>query len=180
MEQRRLDMDGGGCLVIREDGGLVWLEARREEDGRGLYKVWLRGGQNRRLLLGTLAPEGGGLRLCRRLTRDRLAREGCWPVAGAECALAFPFEGSWRRERCPRVGDPIVARSLEGRQVLVRRERDGFRLALPFDSGRPFPLPALFCLANVERLEGGEHVVYCFDRQGRPVAGYKPGVDGQD
>ena len=180
MGQRRFDMNGGGSLVLREDGGLVWLEARREEDGRGLYKVWLRGELGGRLLLGTLAPEGGSLRLFRRLSRDRLAREGCGPVTGAECALAFPFEGGWRRECCPRVGDPIVARSLEGRQMLVRREGDGVCIALPFDPQRAFPLPALFCLACIERVEGRVHAVYRFDCQGRPVLGYKEGADGQE
>ena len=38
-----LDMSGGGTLSVREDGLRVYLEARREPDGLGLYKVWLTG-----------------------------------------------------------------------------------------------------------------------------------------
>lgn len=55
-----LDMSGGGTLSVREDGLRVYLEARREPDGLGLYKVWLTGQGGGRFLLGTLAPGGGG------------------------------------------------------------------------------------------------------------------------
>ena len=64
-----LDMSGGGTLSVREDGLRVYLEARREPDGLGLYKVWLTGRGSGRFLLGTLAPEGEGLRLRRKARR---------------------------------------------------------------------------------------------------------------
>ena len=95
-----LDMSGGGTLSIREDGLRVYLEARREADGLGLYKVWLTGRGSGRFLLGTLAPEGERLRLRRNLSRTQLEMADCWPVAGAESKLAFSFarNGGW--ERC--------------------------------------------------------------------------------
>lgn len=54
-----LDMSGGGTLSVREDGLRVYLEARREPDGLGLYKVWLTG-QGRALSAGHPGPGGGG------------------------------------------------------------------------------------------------------------------------
>ena len=164
---KRFELDGGGWLSVDEDGGLVRLEVRREDDGCGLYKVWLKGTGGGRRLLGTLSPEAGGLRLCRRVTRESLMRDGCWPLAGGECILAFSFGSGWRRQSCPKLNDPIAGR-LEGRQVLMCREGEALHIALPFDTGRPFPLPGLFCLGRVERIEGATHVVYTFDRQGRP------------
>ena len=73
-----LDMSGGGTLSVREDGLRVYLEARREADGLGLYKVWLTGRGSGRFLLGTLAPEGEGLRLRRNLSRTQLEMADCW------------------------------------------------------------------------------------------------------
>ena len=95
--ERRLEMAGGGTLTLNREGAYVRLEAQRAADGRGLYKVWLLGGQGRRMLAGTLAPEEGKLRLQRRLSVGQLEQEGCWPVEGAEAVLAFSFErkGAW-------------------------------------------------------------------------------------
>ena len=42
MEQR-IEMRGGGSLTFRQEGTKLQLEAERPEDGRGLYKAWLRG-----------------------------------------------------------------------------------------------------------------------------------------
>jgi hypothetical protein len=167
--ERRWEMTGGGELAVTDDGGLVRLEAQREDDGRGLYKVWLQGEGSGRLLLGTLCPDGGRLRLCRRLTRQSLTASGCWPLAGARCVLAWSFGRGWIRSLCPPVADGVVGPGLEGRQVLQhRQEGGGFRLAFPLDPRRPFPLPALFCIGRVERVEGEVCVVYDFDGQGRP------------
>jgi hypothetical protein len=52
--------------------------------------------------------------------------------------------------------------------MLCRREQDGFRLAAPFSTDGPVALESLFCLARVERLEGRRHLVWQFDRAGRP------------
>ena len=49
----KIMLEGGGTLSLREDGPRVHTEARRQNDGQGLYKVWLRGGGKGRLLLGT-------------------------------------------------------------------------------------------------------------------------------
>ena len=95
----KIMLEGGGTLSLREDGPRVHTEARRQNDGQGLYKVWLRGGGKGRLLLGTLVPEGGELVLSRTLSRRTLEDAGCWPVAGGKAVMAYPFTeksaGEW-------------------------------------------------------------------------------------
>ena len=75
MEQR-IEMRGGGSLTFRQEGTKLHLEVERPEDGRGLYKAWLRGSRGGKLLLGTLAPERGRLRLQRSLSLE-IGRASC-------------------------------------------------------------------------------------------------------
>ena len=165
-------MGGGGSLTLRRDGPRVVLEAERPLDGRGLYKVWLHGDRGGRLLLGTLAPERGALRLRRVLSVGELERAGCWPQFRAEAPLAFSFEaqgGKWYCEQHPErlLADPVLRGQVQG-PMLCRKEEGGFSLSAPFRADRPMPLSALFCLARVERREGRAHLVWTFDREGQP------------
>ena len=50
-----------------------------------------------------------------------------------------------------------------------KTERSRRYVALPYDALRPFPLPALFCLARICRIGGRDYVVYAFDSGERPV-----------
>lgn len=182
MEQR-LDMRGAGTLVLRQEGPRIHLEASRPEDGRGLYKVWLTGQKGGRLLLGTMAPEGAGLRLKRTLSLGELERAGCWPLTGAETILAFPFSSAerWYCEQHPEqlTDDPVLRRQLKS-PMLCRRGRDGFWLAAPFRTDSPVALEALFCLARMESLEGRPHLVWSFDEKGRPKIPHKKEHTGKD
>ena len=149
---------------------LVCTEAVRPNDGRGLYKVWLHG-QGGRLLLGTLAPEGDGLRLRRRLSRSELESSGCWPVTGGETVLAFAFERDvWKREEHPErlLRDGVLRSAVRGQSMLLWRREGGFYLAASFDPARPFPLVPLFCFAKIQRVEGKSYAVFYFDREGNP------------
>lgn len=182
LEQREIQLRGGGRLTFWEEGQLVQLQASRPDDGRGLYKVWVRG-MGGRLLLGTLATEGDVLRLHRRLSRSQLERAGCWPIMGGESVLAFSFPHShWRREAHPErmVKDVVLCRALNGQSVLLRRQEGGFCLAAPFDHTRPFPLTPLFCLSDIRRVEGRAHAVFYFDREGDPVAPHKESDSGEN
>ncbi|MCI8422560.1 MAG: hypothetical protein HFF50_03360 [Lawsonibacter sp.] len=179
MEQR-LEMAGGGRLLLRQEGPRVRAEAVRPADGQGLYKAWLLGRDGARYLLGTLAPEGNRLVLRRSLSLGELERAGCWPPEGAEAPLAFPFQ-TWERWHCERsperlVRDPLLRPHLR-QPLLCRRGQEGFCLAAPFRPECPVPLVPLFCLARVERLEGRPHLVWRFDREGRPLL---PTVKSQD
>lgn len=174
MEEQTLALNGGGRLYVRQEGMLVCMEAARPNDGRGLYKVWIRGATGR-LLIGTLAPEGGGLRLRRRLSRTELERSGCWPVTGGEVILTFAFDrsrpSSWTRTDHPErlVHDEVLARSVRGHTMLLRRNANGFCLAARFDPDHPFPVTPLFCLTRVERLDGVYHLLFEFDVHGNPI-----------
>lgn len=171
--EEQLKMGGGGSLILRQDGLNVHLEAERPADGRGLYKVWLHGERGGKLLLGTLAPEGGKLRLRRTLSVNALERAGCWPRFRAEAPLAFAFDSQpaqgWYCEQRPErlVRDPVLKAALAG-PILCRREEQGFSLSVPFRTDRPLPLCALFCLARVERREGRPHIVWNFNARGDP------------
>lgn len=167
----RLTLEGGGFLTVFQEGGRIRLEAERTEDGKGLYKVWLRGMGGGRMLLGTLAPENGALRLRRVLSRGALEQAGCWPVKGAEVVLAFPFAqaGQWYCESQPArfVRDPVVRRQLKGAMLCCRAEGE-IRFAAPFRTDAPLVLETLACLAQVELLEGRPHLVWRFDQSGQP------------
>ena len=176
-------MQGGGTLSLRQDGPRLHLDAVRPEDGRGLYKVWLTGQGGERVLLGTMAPEGGRLRLSRTLSVSRLQQQGCWPVEGAEAALAFPFAATqrWYCEHNPQslIQDPLLREQMKG-AMLCRKKGDGFCLAAPFSPDRPVALTALFCLAQVESLEGRPHFIWNFDAKGSPKLPYKMEGKGKD
>ena len=164
-------LKGGGQLLVWQEGMWVRLEAMRPDDGRGLYKVWVCGDEGR-FLLGTLVPERGGLRLCRRISRSELERSGCWPVTGGEAVLAFSFAQSrWRGEEHPErlVKDVVLQQELRGHSMRLRRRESGFCLAAEYHPGRPFPLPALFCLCAVEQVDGRAHAVFYFDGEGNPI-----------
>ena len=168
-----MEMVGGGTLLLRQEGPRVRLEAERPSDGRGLYKVWLHGDRGGKLLLGTLVPEGDRRRLSRTLSVGELERAGCWPDFRVEAPLAFTFSeergGRWYCEQHPDrlVSDPVLRGQLRS-PMPCRRGREGFWLAAPFRTNAPVPMNALFCLARLERLEGGPHLVWEFDGEGRP------------
>lgn len=167
-----MELAGGGSLTVREEGVRVRLEAVRPDNGLGVYKVWVRGAGGR-MLLGTLEPENGLLRLGRTLSRRSLEQAGCWPVSGGEAVLAVPLRpagSGWRREERPgRLLEDAVLRESAGEgALLLRWEEGGFSLAAAYDPDRPFPLAPLFCLGHVEDVGGRLHLVYCFDNAGRP------------
>lgn len=183
--EEQMAMGGGGILTLRQDGLRVHMEASRPADGKGLYKVWLHGSQGGKLLLGTLAPENGRLVLRRTLTVGALERAGCWPQFRAEAPLAFPFAGvntgKWYCEQHPErlLADPVLQKQLSG-AMLCQKDQSGFSLAAPFRPDRPVALPALFCLARVERWDGRPHLVWTFDSNGHPKIPHKSKQAGTD
>ena len=182
LEQWEIRLGGGGKLYLWEEGQLVQLRAFRPDDGRGLYKVWVRGAGGR-LLLGTLVPEGKGLGLQRRISRGQLERAGCWPVVGGETVLAFAFvQNGWQWEKNPEylVKDVVLSQVLKGKSVRIKRRQGGFSLAAIFDTGRPFPVVPLFCLSVIERVEGDRCAVFFFDREGDPVPPHNQRRDGEN
>ena len=166
----------GGAVTVRQEGERAVCQAIRAVDKKGLYKAWLLG-ERGKVLLGTLIPEGGALRLRRVMEVSALERQGAWPPRGGEVALAFSFADQvppspeWCWADCPGrlLEDGLLSHCL--RQVkrgLLKRDVEGFFLAFPWSSREPFPLPPLFCLARVETMGERRYVVFRFSRQGKP------------
>ena len=61
-----------------------------------------------------------------------------------------------------------MLRQLLRRPMLCRKTGEGFQLAVPFSTQRPVALSTLLCLARMTRVEGKPHLVWSFDRAGRP------------
>ena len=181
--EKKMDMGGGGWLAADRDGPRVRLEAARPDDGKGLYKVWLRGSRGGELLLGTMIPQGGELRLSRTLSVDELERAGCWPDFRGESLLAFSFGreqgGGWYCEQRPArfFGDPLLKRQAAG-PLLCRKGRGGVSVAVPFRPDRPLPLIGMICLARAERWPSGVHLVWLLDERGWPAGEKQEGKPG--
>lgn len=134
------------------------------DPGDGLYRAFLQGPAGE-LLLGVLEPAGAELRLCRRFYSRDVAALGT-PLRG-ESRRSFAFEGGdhWRETVCPMelFREEFLRRRLKTiRRAWWRREGERLILALPLERGRPFPLEALFCLAQIRRVEGRTCAVYAF------------------
>lgn len=178
MEQRFQLGRPGGVLTVRDEGAKAVFEAQMPDDRQGLYKVYLTGGGGS-LLLGTLMPENGALRLRRTLTVAELKQKGCWPVTRGEARLAYSFGAAeqsgipgWTRENDPArlMGDRVLAHAAaELRGALLRREAGGFALAAPVEQSGGFPMSPLFCFAHVETLQGRPYAVFHFNAHGCPI-----------
>lgn len=175
---------------VEEEKGRACLRASRPDDGRGLYRAWVRGPMAR-CLLGTMSPSGGRLVLRRVLPVADLRAKGCWPVVAVEEELSFPFRRSgpspggrlpmgWRRPKGLEFPDPLVSKAFhESRGAIYREEPEGgFTLAYPFTAGRPFPLVPLFCLARFAAIEGETYLLFSFGREKDPILPHNPSPYG--
>ena len=167
-----------GEVTVCPQGARTELRAFMDDPGDGLYRVFLLGEQGE-LPLGVLAPENGRLELCRRLYSRDVAALG--PLLRGEARRSFRFQDApqaiqpdqsrWHETHCP--AQLFQSRFLQNRLRPVgrawwRREGALLVLALPLEEGRPFPLEALFCLGQVQCVEGIRCVVYTF-REEEPV-----------
>ena len=170
MEQR-MEMTGGGTLVLTRLDGRVALRAEKEDCRDGLYKIWLKGESGKRCLMGTLTPEGAGFRLTRTVAVRELEMAGCWPVTGAEAVRAFAFSdhGPWNTEEHPErlFKDPVLRGQVRG-PMFYRRGSSGFQLAARFRKDCPVALPSLFCFSQLGEIGGHPCLVWNFEWDGRP------------
>lgn len=178
MERRFSLLDGRGWLSIREVQGHVECKAELPDDKKGLYKGWLIGSGGK-APLGAFVPENGVLRLTRTIRVAELERQGAWPATGGEAALAYSvgqergkrtLPAGWCRVAEPArlLGEPLLVRAWEGGEALYQKDMQGFCLARRFRTDRPFPLPPLFCFAQIRELEGVRYVVFPFRPGGCP------------
>ena len=164
------DSKSVGELTTEREALYTWFEVWCRLPEKGLWCAWAVGEQGE-LRLGVLEPRGDQAAIRRRFS-DRLTG----PVGRlrwGELRPAHPSEpGDWLTAE--RAGElfrsPWLREQLRNTSGVLTRKAQGRRyVALPYDAGRPFPLPALFCLARVCRIGGRDYVVYAFDGGERPV-----------
>lgn len=161
-----------GEITLEERGSQVVVRAAMATPGDGLlYRAALLG-ERGELPLGVMEPQGGQLVLCRRLYRRDVAALG--PLLHGEARQSFAFAGPrlWRRTTRPGAlfqSQWLRERLTDCAAALWRRDGERLYVALPYDPAQPFPLETLFCLAQLERIDGKPWVVYSFDRAEQPV-----------
>lgn len=174
MEQRYAMSQGLGVLLVKENGPRILVSAERPDDGSGLYKAffWGNGG---RILLGTMAPEEGRLKIRRTFSREELRRQNVWPIQGGSAELFFSFQAppsgwSWTEGGGLSLSEGSLRREAArlGR-VLSRRKEEKLTLAYPFLPGKEFPFSELFCFARMAELSGRTYVLFSFDGKGVPT-----------
>lgn len=159
-----------GELEIRREPLYTWFDARCRLPGDGLWCAWALG-KGGSLRLGVLEPSGQEAVIRRRFSH-RMTQPLGELIGGEIRPAAEEGRESWDSAAAPETvfQSRWLADRLRGvRGVLVKRERGGTYLALPYDCGRPFPLPTLFCFANIRSIDGARYAVYAFDEKERPV-----------
>ena len=158
-----------GTVTLVPEGNRIRAEARCRGTEQGVFRAFLLCRQGE-LPLGVLMPEGGELRLCRRIPLREIESRG--GVCGAQVRLSYAFQESWQHlggSRFHQYGGE--GQSWEG--AVWRREGERTLLALPFDPARPFPLVRLFCFARIMTVCRRRCAVFCFDKEDRPVMAEK-------
>ena len=158
-----------GEVLLRSEGVSTEIRAAMPDPGDGLYRALLIG-RDGQLPLGVMEPAGGELAVCRRPYSRDLRAIGALLRGEARCSFRFQ-EALWRETCCPAQmfqSEFLRSRLRSVSRAWWRRERELLRLALPLEEGKPFPLEALFCLAQIQRVEGRLCAVYAF-REEEPV-----------
>ena len=156
-----------GTLQLTREGNWVRAELRCKRAEQGILRGFLLCRQGE-LPLGVLAPEGGELRLCRRIpVREIEGRQG---VTGAEVRLSYTFRDNWQHADGSFFHKGELAGAVKNWEgAMWRSEGEKRLLALPFDPSRPFPLVTLFCFARIMPVNRRRCAVFCFDREEQPV-----------
>lgn len=143
--------------------------------GAGLCKLWLVRGE-RRLLLGTPAPEGDGLVLERTLSRSMLESQGVYPPQWVEVTDAQHTEGEradtgrWRPvdRHTPGLSDPLLRQLFCQGGWQWRPWARGTEFCHDWSEGGPFPAVPLFCLADIAREDHKIQVHLYLNGEGNP------------
>lgn len=172
MEKLAILLDGRKCgeVSVQEQG--LYRDYRAECElkmGSEPVRLFLVGEQGE-LRLGVPQPEGGRFVLRRQLSAKEAG--GAGRLLRGELRPFVSREGSWQSvpEPWELFRENQLRRQLQGIQgALVYHGGNRRFVALPFDTGKPFPLTDMFCLARVRRIGQREYAVFCFDREERPV-----------
>lgn len=165
-----LDGRAAGELTVERETLYTWFDARCHLPGKGLWCAWAVGREGS-LRLGILEPDGQEAAIRRRFSK-RMTEPLGQLLRGEVRPAAEEERGTWQAVQDPETmfQAPWLQKRLRGAAGAMVRTGEGRRsLALPFDSGRPFPLPALFCFARICSINGRRYAVFAFDGEERPV-----------
>ena len=166
-----------GELTVTREGLYDCFRVECSPPERELYRAYAVGEQGR-LRLGILEPEGKGFGIRRRIPAREAAEAGrlvCGQLRTlaeeAAGAASIP-EADWRAAPRPErlFRSAFLREQLRGIPGVLVREQAGCRfVALPYSGRRPFLLASLFCFARIQRISGREYAVFAFDREENPV-----------
>lgn len=158
-----------GTLVVEAKDADTVFSVECGGVDKGLYRVWAQG--ERELLLGTSEAKGGRLYLKRQYSPVMTKPVGTVFQGRLEQMACPAPPPQWEKLTRPEAyfRTPEIREQLRGvENAWVCRDRGMLRLALPFDTRRPFILSQMFCFARITCLKGGQYAVFLFDAQEFP------------
>ena len=169
MDKYPLYLDGKASGELTVDSAGMYADYRAVCRGTGptLLRAYLVG-ERGEALLGVLAPEGGGLAIRRRLSRQETGGLGKL----LRCEARRSGDQAWEKVSAPEqlLTTPFFANMLRGVSgVLTRREGARRWVAVPYEPSQPFPMAPLFCFAKRRRIGERDYLVYAFDGKETPL-----------
>ena len=181
MEYTVFDRGAAVGSASAERRGLYWhIAAECRMETERIVRRYAHDGE-KNVRLGVLMPEGGALRLERRLAADAFSftpqtrvttspdTEPAAPERPAEKeaaeAAAEPEQTAWA------AWEPFSGRILDCpvENARLRRTEDGAELDMDYELGREFPLMPLFCFCTLEELDGALRWRMKLDENMQPV-----------
>lgn len=156
-------------LLLTVTGTRTSVEITMPRNDNGLFRGVLccRKGE---IPLGILEPHEDQLILRRPLLTEEIDRLG--GAVSGEIRMSYSFQQTqWQ----PLGQTPFFTsadsgiRLKERSSLLWRREGNLKFLAFPFQSGKPFPMPDLFCFARIFTIRNCNYAVFAFNDQDFPV-----------
>lgn len=165
-----LDGRAAGELTVEREALYTWFDARCSLPGEGLWCAWAVGREGS-LRLGVLEPSGQEAVIRRRFSMRMTAPLGQLLRGEVRPAAAEDRE-TWQAAPNPETlfHAPWLRKRLRGAAgALVRTGEGRLFLALPYESGKAFPLTTLFCFADIRSVNGERYAVFVFDCEERPI-----------
>ena len=144
-----------GELSVWAEGLYTCFRACCRLPEEGLWCVWATGDRGE-LRLGVLEPKGERAEISRRFSQHITAPMGR-VLRGELREIVRKPDQEWKCGEMVwlRLKTPWIRNRLKGREdILMREHGAGKMLAIPFAVDQPFPLPALFCFAEMRMISG--------------------------
>lgn len=164
--------EDAGTLDISQEGLYLNFSARCKDPKDGIYRAFAVF-EGKRLPLGVLAPNGNLITVSKTYPLREIDDD--WmqqPVYGeAELSKAFNKD-SWKSLERPETvffEDELKDAAARLTGMLIKENGRGFYVAAPYSEEKEFPLPMLFCLAEIQMIRGRWYAVFQMDISGMPM-----------